>query len=108
MNPAITAALAAANKQQASSAELLAQMKKAGAHSKATAIAPDLSAKGADKVLRKLVEDGYLRAAGDGRYFADRERVAENAATARNVALVMLAFLLSAGASLVALLVRAG
>jgi hypothetical protein len=105
---ALTAAVLAANKHPVSSAELLAQFKKASAYSKASAMRPDLSASGAEKVLRKLIDDGYVRAAGNGLYWADGDRVARNQALARQVALVLLAFLLSAGASLVALLTRAG
>lgn len=107
MNPAITAAIISASQQQASGTALLAQLKKAGATSPAKAIAPDLSAKGADKVLAKLIADGIIRTA-NGRVFLDRDRFAERQAGARNAALVLIAFLLSAGASLVALLVRAG
>jgi hypothetical protein len=109
INPALNAALiAAANKQPASSAAILARLRKAGATSRASAAAPDLSGKGAEAVLRKLVEKGHLRAAGGGLYWIEVERVASSQATARQFGLVLLVFLVSAGASAVALLAHAG
>jgi DNA-binding IclR family transcriptional regulator len=104
-NPAINIALiAAAQQQQALTNEhITGPLKKAGATSVRTAIRLDLSAKGTDKLLAGLVKHGHVRVAGDGRYWIDEAAVARSKAAASRIALIVIAFLLSATASLIAL-----
>ncbi|GAA4034483.1 hypothetical protein GCM10022281_13260 [Sphingomonas rosea] len=106
-NPILTTAIInAANAGQASSSGVLADLKKKGAVNAKTAAAPDLSLKGADKVVRALADKGLLRSAGEGRYWIDQDAVAAANSRATYMALIVVAFLLSAGASLVAILSR--
>jgi hypothetical protein len=103
-NPAINAALVAAAQQQVLAAtHITGPLTKAGATSSRVAIPLDLSAKGADKLLAQLVGRGHVRDAGGGRYWLDEAAVASTKAEGQRAALILLAFLLSLGASLWAL-----
>jgi hypothetical protein len=104
VNPAFNAALIAAAQQQALTAtHVTGPLMKAGATSSRTATTLDLSAKGADKLLAQLVQRGHVRGAGAGRYWLDEAAVASTKAAGQRLALILLAFLLSLGASLWAL-----
>ena len=107
-NPAINAALIAAAAQQQALTEqhILTPLKKAGATSARTATTLDVSAKGADKLLAALVKRGHVRAAGDGRYWLDEAAIKRSEAAGLRIALIIIAFLLSVTASLVALFAR--
>ncbi len=105
-NAGINAALIAAAAQQHSNDDLTKQLKAKGATSARTASPLDLSASGTSATLRSLIKQGYVRDAGGGRYWLDEARVARASAAAGKFFLILLAFLLSAGASLVALLAR--
>lgn len=108
VNPAINAALIAAAAQQQALTEqhVLNPLKAAGATSPRNATTLDLSAKGADKLLASLVKRGYVRATGEGRYWLDEAAMKRAQAAGLRVALIVIAFLLSVTASLVALLLR--
>ena len=106
-NPAINAAvLAAAAQKQAEGDELTKQLRARGATSARDATALDLSASGASQALRSLVKQGYVREVGGERYWLDEERYARAKEAAGKFFLILLAFLLSAAASLVAYLNR--
>jgi hypothetical protein len=103
-NPAINIALIAAAQQQAQTGKALTdQLKTAGATHVRAARPLDLSVKGSDAMLAYLVKRGHIREAGGGTYWLDEDAIARSTATGTRVALVLLAFLLSAGASLLAL-----
>lgn len=104
-NPALNAALIAAAQQQAAASKLITDpLKQAGATNARAAIPLDLSAKGSDKALAALIKKGHVRAAGGGRYWLDEAAVARSTAAGTRAALILLAFLISLGASLLALL----
>jgi hypothetical protein len=103
-NAAIQAALMAAAQQQAlASKAITEQLKKAGAKAPRSAAELDLSNKGSDKVLETLIKSGHVRDAGGGRYWLDEDAIAATKASAGRVALILVAFLLSAAASLLAI-----
>jgi hypothetical protein len=103
-NPAINVALlAAAAQQHQSSDDLTKQLRAKGATSPRSPAALDLSASGAKSTLQSLIKQGYIREAGDGRYWLDEEQFARSKAAAGRFFLILLAFLLSAGASVLAL-----
>lgn len=103
-NPAINAALLVAAQQQAQSAKALTdQLVKARALSARTAIPLELSAKGSGTMLQWLVKRGHIREAGGGRYWLDEEAISAAKSRGLRVALILSAFALSAGASLLAL-----
>ena len=105
VNPAINAALIVAAQQQALTAtHVTAPLKAAGATSARKAVPLDLSAKGADKFLAALVKQGHVHAVGDGRYWLDEAAVARSHKAGARIALIIIAFLISVTASLVALL----
>lgn len=104
-NVAINGALIAAVQQQAAVAKLIIEpLKRAGALNAHGAVTLDLSAKGADKALAGLVKLGHVHAAGEGRYWLDEAAIARSNAAGTRAALIMIAFLLSLAASLIALL----
>ncbi len=107
-NPGINAALiaAAAAQQALTEQHVTTPLKTAGATSARSATILDLSAKGADKLLAALVKRGHVRATGDGRYWLDEAAIKRSQAAGLRIALIIIAFLLSVTASLVALLVR--
>jgi hypothetical protein len=107
-NAAITAALIASQQQALAQAQITTPLKEAGATSSRAAIPLDLTAEGADKLLANLVKQGHVRVAGGDRYWLDEEAIARSTASARRGALILAAFLLSAGASLWALSLGAG
>jgi hypothetical protein len=107
-NAAITAAIIASQQQAHAQAQITTPLKKAGATSSRAAIPLDLTAKGADKSLVALVKQGHVRAAGGDRYWLDEEAIAKAKASATRGALIAVAFLLSAVASLWALSLGAG
>lgn len=104
-NAAINAALiAAAAQAQATSDAVLKQLRDAAAVRPGAAIKLDLAAKGSDAALNAFMKNGSVIDAGSGRYWLDEEAVARAKASANRAALILLAFLLSAGLSLIALL----
>nr|WP_314442508.1 hypothetical protein [uncultured Sphingomonas sp.] len=107
-NPAINAALiaAAAQQQALTNQHVTGPLKAAGATSPRTATRLDLTAKGADKLLAALVKRGHVRSTGDGRYWLDEAAIAGSQSAGLHLALVIIVFLLSVTASLVALLAR--
>ena len=107
-NAGINAALiaVAAQQQALTDEQIINPLKQAGATSPRKAIRLDLSAKGSDKLLAGLVKHGHVRSAGDGRYWLDEAAIARTNASAGRVALIIVAFLLSVTASLIALLAR--
>lgn len=104
-NPAINVALIAAAQSQALSAKALTdQLKKAGATNVRAAAPLDLSVKGSEKVLESLVRRGHIREAGGALYWLDEDAIARGKSAGVRVTLILLAFLLSAGLSLLALI----
>ena len=104
VNVAGNAALIAAAQQQALSEKaLIDQLRKAEATNVRAARSLDLSAKGADKVLEGLIKRGHVREAGGGTYWLDDEAIARGKAAGVRFSLILIAFLLSATASLLAL-----
>lgn len=102
-NPAVNVALIAAAQAQAQSTKLIFdQLLTAGAIGPKQATRLKLE-KGGDKMLAYLVRRGHVREAGGGRYWLDKEAVARSKARGIWVALILLAFLISGGASLLAL-----
>lgn len=105
MNAAANVALIAAAQQQAASAKAITdQLHKANAYGAAAAVPLDLSLKMSDKMLQQLIDKGHVRAAGGELYWLDREAVERSKANATRWSLIAIAFLLSLGASLLALL----
>jgi hypothetical protein len=103
-NAAINAAIMAAAQQQAKLEKgLVDQLKEARALGPRSARALDLTPEGSDKVLESLVQAGHVREAGGGRYWLDEEAMAATKATANRVGLIVVAFLLSVTASLIAI-----
>ena len=103
-NAAINVAVMAAAQQQAQIEKALTdQLKEARAVHLRAARPLDLSAKGSDKALAGLVRKGFVREAGGGTYWLDEEAIAHAKRAGVRVALILLAFLLSLGASLIAL-----
>jgi len=103
-NPGINVALMVAAQQQALTAtQITGPLKKAGATSARTAIPLDLSAKGADKLLAGLLKRGQVRSLGNGRYWLDEAAIASAKAAGVRIAFIVIAFLLSVTASLLAL-----
>jgi hypothetical protein len=104
VNPAVNIALIAAAQQQALSTKaVFDQLKKAAAFAPRSAVTLDLSVKGSGKMLDDLVKRGHVREVGGGRFWLDQEAVARSKAAASRVGLILCAFLLSVGASLLAL-----
>ncbi|GAA3996735.1 hypothetical protein [Sphingomonas humi] len=100
-NAGINAALiAVASQQQHDSDDLTKQLRAKGATSVRTAASIDLSASGAAATLRSLVKQGYVRDAGGGPYWLDEEHVVRAQAAVGRFFLILLAFLISLGASL--------
>ena len=105
VNPAVNVALiAAAAKKETAAKALKAQLSDAGATSAARAIPLAPASDTERSMLTYALSRGTIREAGGGRYWLDKDRQAELRARARTVALVMTAGLLSALASLVAIL----
>lgn len=103
-NAAINVAIMAAAQQQAQTEKVITdQLKHARAVHLRAARPLDLSAKGSDKALVGLVRQGFVREAGGGTYWLDEEAIARAKSAGVRVALILLAFLVSATVSLVAL-----
>lgn len=103
-NPAVNIALiAAASRQQASSESLLKQLREAGATSAKAATRPTTKDRGEQQMLVSLASQGVLRDVGGGRYWVDETRIAERKASSSRVALILVVFLLSVSASVIAL-----
>jgi hypothetical protein len=102
-NPAITAALIAANASRRNGQEaVLAQLKTAGAFGPATAVRLELE--GAEAVaLTELTGLAIVRPLGSGRYYLDRDRQRERSAQQGWVAIVILLGIASVMASFIAL-----
>ena len=102
-NPAITAALIAANASTQHGQEaVLARLKKAGAFGPGTAVR--LEPEGAETAaLTELSGLAIVRRVGSGRYYLDRERQKERAAQQGWVAAAILLGVASAMASFIAL-----
>lgn len=104
-NPAVNVALIAAAQKQAKAAEAITeQLGKAGATNARAATTLDLGEAGSEKILEWLIARGHVREAGGGRYWLDKDAVAQSKSRGSRFALILLAFLLSAGASLAAIL----
>lgn len=105
--PAINTALIVAAQKGAASAEaLLDQLRKGGAIHTRAAMPLDVSADGAPEMLAYLVKRGQVRSAGGERYWLDEEAIARGKAAGARVAFILIAFLASAGASLLAIAAR--
>jgi hypothetical protein len=103
-NPGINAALMVAAQQQALAATHITDpLRKSGATSPRAATTLNLSAKGTDKLLAELVKRGHVRTVGGGRYWLDEAAIARTKAAGKRVALILIVFLLSVTASLLAL-----
>lgn len=102
-NPAVNIALIAAAQKQAESTKVIfSQLMSAGATSQQSAVRLKLD-KGSDNMLAYLLRRGHVREAGGARYWLDKEAVARSKARGIWVALILAAFLVSGGASLLAL-----
>jgi hypothetical protein len=102
-NPALTAALIAANaSKQGGQEAVLARLKSAGAFGPGTAVRLELEG-GEAAALTELTGLGIVRPAGTGRLYLDRERQRERSAQQGWVAVVILLGIASAMASFIAL-----
>ena len=99
-NAGINAALIAAAAQHSASDDLTKLLRAKGATSARTAVPLDLSASGAAATLQSLIKQGYIREAGGGRYWLDEEHVVRAKAAAGRFFMILLAFMISLGASL--------
>jgi hypothetical protein len=103
-NAAINVAIMAAAQQQAAGEQVIIdQLRTARAVNARAARPVDLSTKGSDKFLKALLKKGHVRPAGGGSYWLDEEEISRTTAAAGRIALLVLAFVVSAGASLLAL-----
>lgn len=102
-NAAISAAMIAAAQQEAGTKAILAQLEQERATNARRAIKIDLSTKGSDAIMAKLVKYGHVKDVGGGRYWLDTDAVERSKANAGRVAMILLAFVVSVGASILAL-----
>ncbi len=100
---AFTAAIAAAKQQELSDA-ISNQLLAASAITARTATTLDTAAEGSAAALEQMIASGHVRDVGNKRYWLDQSAVARTKASAGRAAWIALAFLVSAGLSLVALL----
>ena len=102
VNPAITAALIAASRQEDVAHKIEARLKKAKAVSSSTAIALDLKDK-EQELLDQALAGGTVKQGADGRYYLNERAVSDRAEGQGFMALLILLGVGSLLASLVAL-----
>ena len=102
MNPAITAALIAASRQEEVKEKVEARLKKAGANGPTRAISLDLGDK-EQALADQAVASGSVKQTSDGRYYLDEVAIANRNESQGYLVLVILFIALSVIASGVAL-----
>ena len=102
VNPAITAALIAASRQEDVAQKVEGRLKKAGAVSPSTAIALDLKEK-EQELLDQALAGGTVKQGADGRYYLNERAVSDRSEGQGFMALLILLGIGSLLASLVAL-----
>ena len=107
VNPAITAALIAASRQEEVEQKIEARLKKAEALSPARAIALSLDEKG-QKLLDQALASGTVRETANGRYYLNEQMIADRNEGKGFMALLILLVFGSILASLVALVAFSG
>ena len=107
MNPAITAALIAASRQEEVQEKIEGKLKKAKAISIARAIALDLDHK-QQPLLDQALAEGTVKQTADGRYYLNEQAIADRTEGQGFKALLIILIALSIIGSGVALVASAG
>ena len=107
MNPAITAALIAASRQEEVQEKIEGKLKKAKATSIARAISLDLSEK-QQPLLDQSLAEGTVKQTADGRYYLNEQAIADRTEGQGFKALLIILIALSIIASGVALVASTG
>jgi hypothetical protein len=107
MNPAITAAIIAATRDEDSEEYILAKLRTARAQAASSAIALEFNDK-QQKLLEQALGKGIVVKTVDGRFYLNQRALSERKEGQGYMALLILVVVASAIASMVALTVRSG
>ena len=107
MNPAITAAIIAATRDQDTEEYILAKLRSAKAQAASSAIALEVNDK-QQKLLEQALGKGIVVKTMDGRFYLNQRALSERKEGQGYMALLILVVVASAIATMVALTVRSG